>query len=165
MPLHPRVQVEERALDSHQNILFSVVQFWRNCGSIWPSRLTVVSHAFKRRRLTDEHCAAISFPLEHVDFIGINPPTVPPVLPQEEAAVEVWRGDPHGLAEPLREKRRARNRWGVDQTLFLSDDERRRSGIKTELIDDGKEEVLVDGGLRPWQGSQRTRSFAEDIQA
>lgn len=37
-------------------------------------------------------------------------------------------------------------------TLFLDDDERRESGVETELLEDGREEFLVDvgGGDRPW---------------
>lgn len=104
-------------------------------------------------RLTDEHCAAIAFPLERVRFIGINPPglvLVDGTLPQEAVAVQSWREDRHGMSPDLAAKRRRRNIYGVDQRLFLSDEERAQSGLKTELVDDGKEEVLVDGEPRPW---------------
>jgi len=70
-----RILLEERALDSYYNIIFSLIEFWRRF-AVWPERLTIVSHAFKRNRLVDGHCAAIGFPLDRVDFIGINPPGV-----------------------------------------------------------------------------------------
>lgn len=154
IPLHPRVLVEERALDSYQNILFSIVHFWRSHpAALWPRRLTIVSHDFKRVRLTDEHCAALAFPLGRVRFVGINPPglaLVDGTLPQEAAAVRSWREDRHGMSPDLAAKRRRRNVYGVEQRLFLSDEERARSGVLTKLVDDGREEVLVDGGPRPW---------------
>ncbi|ROV90523.1 hypothetical protein VPNG_10052 [Cytospora leucostoma] len=149
IPLHPRILVEERALDSYQNILFSIIHFWRST-SHWPSHLTIVSHQFKRRRLTEAHCTALSFPLDHVRFIGINPPGVPEIVGREEDAVAEWIADPQGMSENLRAKRQGRNCWDVAQTLFLDDEERVKSGIETRLVNQGSDEVLVEGALRPW---------------
>lgn len=155
IPIHPRIHVEERALDSYQNILFSIIHFWRSCSPAhthWPGRLTVVSHVFKRRRLVEAHCAAIGFPLDRVRFLGTNPPGVPEVLGAEERAVEEWMADPQGQSDGLRGKRWKRNPWAVTQTLFLGEAEREKSEVETRLIDagNGEEETLVDGGLRPW---------------
>lgn len=135
-------------MDSYQNILFSIIQFWRST-SRWPNCLTIVSHAFKRRRLVEAHCDAIAFPLEKVHFIGINPPGIPEVVDQEEEAVSGWLKDPQGQSDSLKTKRARRNLWGVSQSLFKSEDERQRSCIATKLLEDG-EEVLVEGGMRPW---------------
>lgn len=94
IPLHRRIIVEEQALDSYYNILFSLIAFWRHVNELaaststslpfssgWPVRLTIVSHAFKKSRLIGDHCGpgAIAFlPLEsRVNFIGINPPNIP----------------------------------------------------------------------------------------
>ncbi|KAL1892670.1 hypothetical protein Sste5346_006957 [Sporothrix stenoceras] len=94
IPLHRRIIVEEQALDSYYNILFSLIAFWRHVNKIaaststplpspsaWPVRLTIVSHAFKKSRLVGDHCGpdAIAFlPLEsRVNFMGINPPNLP----------------------------------------------------------------------------------------
>ncbi|KAI3392669.1 hypothetical protein diail_5309 [Diaporthe ilicicola] len=148
IPLHPRVECEERAMDSYQNILFSTIQFWRST-SRWPSFLTIVSHAFKRRRLTEAHCQAMMFPLEKVFFVGINPPGIPEVVDREEDAVNEWVADPQGQSDSLKTKRARRNPWGVSQMLFLNEDERQRSGIVTNVLEDG-EEVMVEGGSRPW---------------
>lgn len=82
--------------------------------------------------------------------MGINPPGVPQVLGAEECAVEEWVRDPHGRAEGLRAKRAGRNPWSVAQTLFLDDRERMESGVGTRLVEEDTEEVLVDGGKRPW---------------
>ncbi|CAN8106468.1 unnamed protein product [Discula destructiva] len=152
MPAHARILLDTRALDSYQNILFSLLEFWRATDhNHWPDRLTIVSHAFKRRRLVEAHCiAALGFSLDRVAFIGINPPGVPEVLGGEERAVEAWLQDPHGQSEPLREKRRGRNPHGVAQTLFLAERERELGGIATVLSADGKEEFLVPDGFRPW---------------
>ncbi|KAJ4390428.1 hypothetical protein N0V85_007233, partial [Neurospora sp. IMI 360204] len=55
-----RIFLEERALDSYYNILFSLIHYWRvHPQHAWPERITLVSHAFKRNRLVDGHCAAI----------------------------------------------------------------------------------------------------------
>lgn len=148
IPLHPRVECEERALDSYQNILFSILQFWRST-SRWPSSLTIVSHAFKRRRLVEAHCNAIAYPLEKVHFIGLNPPGVPDVVDQEENAVNEWLKDPQGQSHSLKSKRIRRNKWGVSQSLFVNEEERQRSGIMTKLLEDG-EEILTGEGPRPW---------------
>lgn len=163
---------EERALDSYYNILFSLVLFWRT-HRVWPERLSIVSHAFKKARLVDGHCAAIGFPPGRVTFIGINPPGIQETpasgqggngtLALSGQAVSVkaavmtgvgqtlddWVQDPHGVGEVLAGKRRKRNPWGVDQRLFVDDDERRRSGVQTRLLEDGTE-ALVDGGIQPW---------------
>jgi len=87
--------VEERALDSYHNILFSILQFWRNhdC-AVWPQHLTIVSHGFKRARLVESHCSAIAYPLDRVAFVGINPPD----LPAELAAADRAGADGAALA-------------------------------------------------------------------
>ena len=135
-------------MDSYQNIIFSIIQFWRS-SSRWPISLTIVSHAFKRRRLVEAHCNAIAFPLEKVHFVGLNPPGIPEVVDREEDAVNEWLKDPHGQSDSLKTKRARRNRWDVSQVLFLNEDERQRSGIATKMLEDG-EEILFEEGARPW---------------
>ncbi|KAK3946048.1 FolC bifunctional protein [Diplogelasinospora grovesii] len=156
-PATARLVLEERALDSYYNILFSLVEFWRFTGGIWPERITIVSHAFKRTRLVDAHCSAIGFPLEGIDFVGINPPGMDAgsgdvkedAMRGVQLAVGQWAEDPHGVGEALASKRAQRNCWNVDQHLFLHKQERLRSGVQTRMLEDGTE-ALVDGGVRPW---------------
>jgi folylpolyglutamate synthase len=159
-----RILLEERALDSYYNILFSVISFWRH-HAVWPDRLTIVSHGFKRNRLVDGHCAAIGFPLDRVGFVGIHPPGVDGMGglveegagPEQKAeamrgvqlAMGQWAVDPHGVGEELAGKRRARNCWGVQQRLFWDGEERLRSGVDVRVLEDGSE-ALVEGGRRPW---------------
>lgn len=152
-PSHPpRILLEERALDSYQNILHSLTTFWRSTAHThWPWRLTIVSHAFKRRRLAHVHCAALGFPLGRVSFIGINPPGLPEVLASEERAVEAWVQDPEGRGPGLRGKREGRNCGGVSQRVFLDEAERAKSGVETVVgEDEDGDEYLVPGGWRPW---------------
>ncbi|PKS07765.1 hypothetical protein jhhlp_006373 [Lomentospora prolificans] len=151
-----RVLAEERALDSYYNVLFSIVDFWRLYGYQWPERLTVVSHAFKKSRIYDGHCAAIGFPLDRTDYVGVDPPEMAEGSASKEAAlkgVEIalrqWTEDPHGVKESLAGKRKVRNPWGVNQDLFVNDDERRRSGLATIPFKDGYE-VLDPNAPRPW---------------
>ncbi|KAH6854327.1 Mur ligase [Chaetomium sp. MPI-CAGE-AT-0009] len=147
-----RILLEEQALDSYHNILFSLVAFWRR-HAVWPARLTIVSHAFKRARLVDGHCAAIGFPLDRVAFVGINAPGMD--ADKEEAwrgaqlALGQWEADPHGVGEELLGKRVKRNCWGVSQRLFLTKEEEERSGVEIRPIPDGSE-GLLPGGRRPW---------------
>lgn len=152
-----RILLEERALDSYYNVLFSVVDFWRT-HAVWPKQLTLVSHAFKQTRLVDGHCAAIGFPLHRVAFVGINPPGVEDLnrSPEGQAsdkanamrgvqlAIGQWKDDPHGVGEELAGKRRQRNCWGVNQRLFFSDEERARSNVLTRTLEDGTE-ALMEG--------------------
>lgn len=190
IPLHRRIIVEEQALDSYYNILFSLLAFWRHVGemtsvssppsstntsSAWPVRLTIVSHAFKRTRLVDSHCGpeAIAFlPLDlRVSFIGINPPNLPaefggpePTSDTKAAATTAdkttamkgahdvighWAEDPHGGGDLLADKRRARNPWASDQRLFVGDEERQRSGLRTRQVGIDME-ALADDSPRPW---------------
>ncbi|KLU83819.1 hypothetical protein MAPG_02869 [Magnaporthiopsis poae ATCC 64411] len=168
IPLWPRIILEEQALDSYYNVLFSVVAFWRRYAA-WPVKLTIVSHAFKRMRIVDAHCAAIGFPLDRVDFIGIDPPNLPPWLRAVEQldasavypsgqdvskekdevmargvreVIGQWTEDPHGAGEALAGKRRARNPWGISQRLFHNDEEKVKSGIDTVILTDGTESLI-----------------------
>ena len=145
---------EERALDSYSNVLFSLVQFWRDHGNTWPAQVTIVSHAFKRERLVDCHCGAVGFPLDRVSFVGVDPPGM--VDGSNDAAVKgvaeavtQWMEDPHGRGEVLAGKRRKRNPWNVSQLLFESDAERQRSGVQSEVREDGQE-CLSERSPQPW---------------
>ncbi|KAJ2985320.1 hypothetical protein NUW58_g5600 [Xylaria curta] len=148
-----RIHSEERALDSYSNVLFSIVQFWSIYG-VWPTQLTIVSHAFKRERLVDCHCGAVRFPLNRVGFVGVDPPGMADgsnkaAIPGVAEAVNQWKGDPHGRGVVLSSKRLRRNPWGTSQTLFSTEDERIRSGVRSQILGDGQE-YLIDGVPQPW---------------
>ncbi|EGR45060.1 uncharacterized protein TRIREDRAFT_69064 [Trichoderma reesei QM6a] len=147
-----KVLIEDRALDSYHNVLFSLTLFYTRFHT-WPAHLTVVSHAFKEPRLVNGHCTAIGFPLERTAFVGIDPPG----MTNEEnvdgmkgvgQAVDDWTRDPHGRGEVLAGKRRRRNPWGVWQGIF-----KEKGGDKGGLVTEGEgeAETLVDGAPRPWK--------------
>lgn len=150
------IVTENRALDSYQNVLFSLTLFYTRFGA-WPAHLTIVSHNFKKPRLIDGHCVAIGWPLERVSFRGIDPPGMTSgaagnvdAMRGVTQAVGEWARDPHGRGESLRAKRYRRNPWGVWQGVFEEgdDDARIRSGLVTSGM--GAGETLEDGAVRPW---------------
>ncbi|KAI1418385.1 FolC bifunctional protein [Hypoxylon sp. FL1857] len=152
-----RISCEERALDSYYNVLFSIIKFWYDYG-IWPKKLTIVSHAFKRERLVDCHCGAIGFPLDRVDFVGVDPPgmidgTNEAAIKGIAEAVAQWKDDPHGKGELLSGKRNKRNPWGISQTLFSKEDDRIRSGVQSTTDAEGQE-YLIEGVHQPWSQQQ-----------
>ncbi|KAK4203278.1 Mur ligase [Triangularia verruculosa] len=153
--LDSRVLVEDRALDSYFNILFSLVLYWRHHPQHhWPKQMTIVSHGFKRDRIVNGHCAAIGFPLERVDYLGIDPPG----LKREDEGsnqltLGLWEQDPHGAGEELMKKRSGRNCWGFNQQLFLDKDEEVEAGMEGQVrVLEDWSETLVDceTGTRPW---------------
>ena len=151
-----RISCEERALDSYYNVLFSLTKFWSDYG-IWPEKITIVSHDFKRERLVDCHCGAIGFPLNCVDFFGVDPPGVVDgtnvaAMKGIIEAVTQWKEDPHGKGDLLAGKRRKRNPWGISQTLFHNDDDRVRSRVQSSTVREG-EECLIDEVPQPWAQS------------
>ncbi|KAI1778618.1 hypothetical protein F4818DRAFT_305531 [Hypoxylon cercidicola] len=148
-----RIFCEERALDSYYNVLFSLTKFWSDHGT-WPKKMTIVSHAFKRERLVDCHCGAIGFPLDRVDFVGVDPPgmvdgTNEAAFKGVAEAIAQWKEDPHGKGELLASKRRKRNPWGVSQKLFLDKEDQIRSGVQFIPIGE-EEEGLLEGASQPW---------------
>ncbi|KAH7149149.1 hypothetical protein B0J13DRAFT_440624 [Dactylonectria estremocensis] len=153
------ILVEERALDSYYNVLFALTLFHARAQA-WPTRMTIISHGFKKARLIDGHCAAIGFPLERVSFIGIDPPGMAALAAGGEAggdkeqamkgvgmAMGEWRSDPQGRGSGLAGKRARRNPWGVGQSVF-GEGVRDRGGLM--LKEENGEEVLDEDAVRPW---------------
>ncbi|KAG5927684.1 hypothetical protein E4U53_002822 [Claviceps sorghi] len=116
-PTDGELMLEQRALDSFHNILFSQTLFWERFG-VLPERLTIVSHAFKRERVR-RHCDVMGFSADAVRFVGVDPPMGGPrgadTLRGERRAVEEWEGDVWGEGAVLAGKRARRNVWGVWQ--------------------------------------------------
>ncbi|KAL8908456.1 MAG: hypothetical protein Q9171_005444 [Xanthocarpia ochracea] len=95
--------------DSYQNLIFSLLRF-RSLYQHYPTYITLVSYDFKRSRFLDLHVPAISWPLQRVRFVGIDPPeSVSPRKGLENGerlrGYGVWKGDLYGAGEILREKR------------------------------------------------------------
>ena len=88
--------------------------------------------------------------------MGVDPPGMAGGAEEKSEAVEgvgaalgQWERDPHGVGEVLAGKRRARNPWEVEQRLFLSEEERKSTGVVTAVNSDGAE-MLDPDAPRPW---------------
>lgn len=62
---------EDDALDSYQNLLFSIARFHEYTGR-YPVRITVVGYEMKRRRFNELHRAGIRWPEGRFHYIGID---------------------------------------------------------------------------------------------
>ncbi|KAI1040655.1 hypothetical protein LB505_006499 [Fusarium chuoi] len=153
--INDAVLLEERALDSYHNVLFSLTLFYTHYKR-WPAHITIVSHGFKKERLVDGHCAAIGFPLDRVTFIGIDPPGMAASLKDQDKeqamkgaalAMGEWKDDPHGRGESLAGKRVKRNPWSVWQGVFPSEDDDR--GDLVIKMENGSE-VIDEKAAQPW---------------
>ncbi|KAF3013671.1 hypothetical protein E8E15_005220 [Penicillium rubens] len=127
-----RVIAETNATDSYQNLLFSLIKF-RVYTGVYPERVTVVTHEFKRARFMQCHFPAVGLvPLgteqenytHKVAVIGTNPPvevTSPESLTRGEAVngIGLWREDLYGVNADLAGKR-ARRGWspGMENDIF-----------------------------------------------
>lgn len=67
-----RATTEDYALDSFQNLLFSIARFHEYTGH-YPIEITVVGYEFKRLRFIDLHRTAIRWPIQRFHYIGIDP--------------------------------------------------------------------------------------------
>jgi hypothetical protein len=65
-----RATTEDAALDSFQNVLFSIARF-RELTGAYPSRITIVGHNFKRRRFEQLHRRALRWPKLHFTYEGV----------------------------------------------------------------------------------------------
>ncbi|OKO98021.1 hypothetical protein PENSUB_9601 [Penicillium subrubescens] len=110
---------ESHATDSYQNVLFSLLRFRSHTG-VYPKRVTVVTHEFKRARFMECHFPAMGFlprlgsgevmAFPRVSLIGIDPPEeVTPMesLVQGESlrGIGLWRRDLYGVGQDLASKR------------------------------------------------------------
>ncbi len=71
--LFNRTATEDYALDSYQNLLFSVARF-REVTGHYPARITVVGYGLKHRRYEELHRRALRWPLDtgHWNYYGID---------------------------------------------------------------------------------------------
>jgi hypothetical protein len=117
--LRQRAAMEEFARDSLENVLFGLCRF-RELTGCWPVRVSVLSWAFKAARF-DLHRAALGWPAERFEFIGVNnPPDLAGAQAGESKAVEQFRLDPYGWRLPLADKRAARNPFQRQPPYALS---------------------------------------------
>ncbi|XMA07431.1 hypothetical protein WAI453_000222 [Rhynchosporium graminicola] len=183
--LRDYVYLEEQALDSFHNILFSLLLFQKRALS-WPERVTVISHAFKRARFVDLHIPALRFPVNRVEYVGIDPEYMSPEkedgsvnggfdgerahgvrMGERERGYGAWEVDGLGVREGLRRKRAERDFWDVSQVWFEGEEgekRRERSGVKSRRVEwrfvdrDGREKRVVEEVL----GEEGRQPWEED---
>ena len=66
--------MEEFALDSFDNLLFSICRFQQVTGR-YPEKIIVTGFPFKEHRFVNLHREAIGFPRDRFEYISSNPPT------------------------------------------------------------------------------------------
>jgi len=66
-----RATSENSALDSYQNLVFSIARFHEFTGH-YPEKITVVGYEMKRARFVELHRAAIRWPENRFNYIGID---------------------------------------------------------------------------------------------
>ncbi|CBY00466.1 hypothetical protein IAQ61_011390 [Plenodomus lingam] len=106
------VLLEEQAIDSLQNLLFSILLFKKTTGK-YPKQVRVITHAFKSARFLDLHAPAIRWPADRIQVQGIDPVMSGAELKstlrgEEQFGYQPWKMDPLGLGEVLGGKRKQR---------------------------------------------------------
>eukprot|EP00439_Symbiodinium_sp_Y106_P082653 s538_g22.t1 len=125
LPVAQRTVTEEFALDSFQNVLFSLCRFREVVGR-YPDRVTVVSFTFKKQRFSELHRGALRFPSARFSYIGIQPPLgsrfdLAKAESGEREAAKLFQSDPYGChSQTLVEKRHARNPFQRTTPYLLS---------------------------------------------
>ncbi|KAF8828811.1 hypothetical protein HHX47_DHR3000387 [Lentinula edodes] len=66
-----RATTENYALDSYQNLLFSIARFHEYTG-VYPAKITVIGYEMKRKRFIDLHREAVRWSNHRFEYIGID---------------------------------------------------------------------------------------------
>ncbi|KAL4809914.1 hypothetical protein BDV18DRAFT_156288 [Aspergillus unguis] len=119
-----RVTAETHATDSYQNVLFSILHFRLKTG-VYPERVTVVTHEFKRARFMEYHFPAVGLDPSQTAVVGINPPEVVTPLRElvegeEKRGIGLWKMDKYGVGQELKGKRVKRG-WvdGMEKGIWV----------------------------------------------
>lgn len=95
--------------------LFSICRFHEVTGS-YPEKITTISFSFKQKRFEKLHAAALLWPINNFNFIGVDPsPNTGFNLDEAtrgelENAAKPFEGDPYGCnTRVLKQKREGRN--------------------------------------------------------
>ncbi|KAJ9496788.1 hypothetical protein H2202_007862 [Exophiala xenobiotica] len=115
----------------------------------WPTKLTIVSHEFKRARFLELHLPAIAWNREETVFVGIDPPFDKTRMAEIEEGDRLrgygaWKGDLYGVGEGPRGKRAKR---GWDGDAFRREVLERLGGVGVSLsVREELERVVFWGG-------------------
>ena len=110
--IRSRTTTETNALDSYQNLIFSIARFHQVTGN-YPEKITIVSFTFKEERFVTLHAKAIRFPRDRISFIGVDPPAETVgfnILEAKEGekinAYSLFLSDLYGCHEPALQNKR-----------------------------------------------------------
>ncbi|OCB88603.1 Isochorismatase hydrolase [Sanghuangporus baumii] len=109
---YQRTATEDYALDSFQNLLFSIARF-RTVTGHYPERITVVGYGMKEARFSELHRVAVRWPSDRWTYIGVD--IEDDVIREEATKGELANGylpyeqDLYGCHGILLAKRRNRN--------------------------------------------------------
>lgn len=103
-----RTALDQRALDSYQNLAYPLQDFYRLTQRI-PNKVSVVNWEFKRSRFF-LHAKAIDLPISRFEYLGVNNPVdLNGALRGEERTIELFSKFPHGDEGELLKKREERD--------------------------------------------------------
>ncbi|KAH7920695.1 hypothetical protein BV22DRAFT_1122630 [Leucogyrophana mollusca] len=120
--LFARATTENYALDSYQNIVFSIARFHEYTGR-YPEKITVVGYEMKRRRFVELHRRALRFPEDRFHYIGIDPSGEGSSGAQEgefRNGFTPYSVDSYGCHDFLLSKRRQRNLYARFHPYYTS---------------------------------------------
>ncbi|KDR75304.1 hypothetical protein GALMADRAFT_249320 [Galerina marginata CBS 339.88] len=146
-----RATTENYAMDSYQNLLFSIARFREFTGH-FPSKITVVGYEFKRPRFTELHRKAVRWPKNKFSYIGVDPEhdnSSNSVDGERQNGYLPYTVDIYGCHSVLINKRRQRNPFSRFNPYYTSSPE------ILPLLDwcpgnaGGGEDSLFEGEL-PW---------------
>ncbi|KAL0956222.1 hypothetical protein HGRIS_002378 [Hohenbuehelia grisea] len=144
----PRATTEDFALDSFQNLLFSIARFHEYTGR-YPENITVVGYEMKRERFTKLHRAALRWPIERFHYVGADPGGQEGVEAQQgerKNGFLPYTSDYYGCHSFLLAKRRQRNPFRRYHPYHTSAAE-----LKT-LFDWCPDQNKLFTGRLPWYG-------------
>ncbi|KZT10585.1 uncharacterized protein LAESUDRAFT_339231 [Laetiporus sulphureus 93-53] len=146
-----RATTEQYALDSFQNLLFSIARFHEYTGR-YPEKITVVGHEIKRQRFFELHRAAMRWSRSRFHYVGIDA--------EGEEGLKAYEGeklngylpysvDIYGCHDFLLSKRRSRNPFKRFHSYYTSSPELASLFDWCPDTADGGRAALFHGPL-PW---------------
>ena len=108
--IQSRAFTEDYAMDSFQNILFSICRFYEITGN-YPSSITAISWSYKKTRFEKLHRRALDYPKSQFTFLGIDGSVniSDNAWRYEKMAIELFKQDLFGCYAKLKETRIFRN--------------------------------------------------------
>lgn len=107
-----RAFTEDYALDSFQNLLFSITRFHEIALAAglsgrrsWPSKITVVGFEMKRRRFVELHRSALRWPEANFNYIGVD-------SSEPEGRQKGWEGEVSVLLSVKTATNKLQNKFG-----------------------------------------------------